>query len=360
MENNKDKKSALHIAKGITETPTFKKKQLARFKRRKPSVEELLQGILAQDRLLLSQAITLVESQKPTDRLKADQLIEACLQQNKSSLRLGITGSPGVGKSTFIESFGQMLIQKGFRPAVLAIDPSSQRTGGSILGDKTRMQTLSSHPQAFVRPSPAGDALGGVARKTREAIFLCETAGFSPIIVETVGVGQSELAVHSMVDFFMLLLLPNAGDELQGIKRGVVEMADLLLVNKADGEALQAAKRSKQQYRNALHLFPAQKSGWTPKVSLASGLHAEGLENIWEQIQDYCLLTQENTYWKQRRAEQAEYWMRQSIEQELLRHFYEHPKVQAQWPGWQAAVRGGQTSSFRAARELLKLVQKED
>ena len=251
------------------------------------SNEEYLMGIRKGDRSILSRAITLIESDNPKHKKKSDRLISSCLPHSGKSFRLGITGVPGVGKSTFIEAFGSMLIKTNYKVAVLAIDPSSVKSKGSILGDKTRMATLSSNKNAFIRPSPAVNTLGGVARKTRESIVLCEAAGYDFIIVETVGVGQSEVAVKSMVDFFLLLLLPGAGDELQGIKRGIVEMADMLVINKADGELKNISKRAKLDYKNALHLFPPTDSNWDVPVLTCSAVEKTGLDNIQELLENY-------------------------------------------------------------------------
>lgn len=349
----KEHKSALHISSGTDNPGSFDPKLLQKFRRKKHSIEEFVKGILEGDSVLLSQAITLIESNRESDQIEAEKIVAACLEHKNNSIRIGITGSPGVGKSTFIESFGKMLISKGLKVAVLAIDPSSQLSHGSILGDKTRMQELSTNPAAFVRPSPAVDALGGVARKTRETIFLCEAAGYDVIIVETVGVGQSETAVHSMVDFFLLLLLPNAGDELQGIKRGVVEMADLIAVNKSDGPALAQAKLAKAQYQNALHLFPPKNGGWIPSAELCSGLSGMGIESIWEKVEAYRKHTQENNYWQSHRAEQAKYWMHESILQHLKDMFYHHPKIKALLPEIEQALFANKISSFKAAKLLL-------
>ncbi len=354
MKKN-EKKSALHITPGTEKTAVFNPKNLSRFKRKQHSVADFVKAIFAGDRLMLSQAITLIESTKPTHQEKAEAIVEQCMPQSGNSIRIGITGSPGVGKSTFIETFGQLLIEAGHQVAVLAIDPTSQLTQGSILGDKTRMQKLSVHPKAFVRPSPAGKSLGGVARSTRESILLCEAAGFDVIIVETVGVGQSEIAVHSMVDFFLLLLLPNAGDELQGIKRGVVEMADLIAVNKADGPNLDQAKLAKRQYRNALHLFPPKAGGWIAKAELCSGQTGIGLDLIWQSILRYQKEMQAQDSWQKKRAEQAKYWMQETIEQQLKQRFQQHPAVQEQLSAIEAKVLKGELSSFKAAKLLLNL-----
>ncbi len=308
--------------------------------------------------MILSQAITLLESTRADHQALAQEILEACLQQKKESLRIGITGSPGVGKSTFIETFGLEVIRQGHQVAVLAIDPSSQLSKGSILGDKTRMGQLAAHEKSFIRPSPAGDSLGGVARKTRETIFLCEAAGFDVIIVETVGVGQSEIAVRSMVDGFLLLLLPGAGDELQGIKRGIVEMADILTVNKADGERLALAKRSRQEYKNALHLFPPKVSQWTPEVVTCSAATGEGIAAIWELIEKFRTFTQANGYFAQNRQEQAKHWLYETLEMQLKHAFYQNASIKVQLPIVEKAVLAGKISSSKGALELLQLFLK--
>lgn len=325
-----------------------------------PSVSEFVEGILAGNRVVLSQAITLVESTRSDHQTLAQAIIEQCLPHSGNSMRVGITGTPGAGKSTFIETFGTFITEqssdsvKSHQVAVLAIDPSSQVSKGSILGDKTRMLNLSSNPKAFIRPSPAGESLGGVARKTRESIILCEAAGFDVIIVETVGVGQSETAVHSMTDFFLLLLLPGAGDELQGIKRGIVEMADLVAVNKADGDREMMAKQSKAYYKNALHLFPSKESQWTPQVVTCSALSKMGISDIWQLIMDYQQFTKENNFFHENRQAQSKYWLHETIDQALKKHFYNHPSVLDHLNGIENAVLKGQISSFKAAEELLK------
>ncbi|WP_347157894.1 methylmalonyl Co-A mutase-associated GTPase MeaB [Pontibacter chitinilyticus] len=314
------------------------------------------QGILAGDRVMLSRAITLVESKLLTDQELAQEVIQRVLPNAGNSVRIGITGVPGVGKSTFIEAFGSYLIrEQGRKLAVLAVDPSSQRSGGSILGDKTRMESLSVNPQAFIRPSPAGKSLGGVTRSTRESIILCEAAGFDTIIVETVGVGQSETAVHAMVDFFLLLMLAGAGDELQGIKRGIMEMADAIAITKADGSNIDKAKAARAEYRNALHLYPPAPSGWTPQVSTCSALATTGLETIWESIAAYLNLTQSNGYFEQQRRDQNLQWLHEAIRQSLEDNFYARPQVKAQLPSIAQAVKEGQKSAFAAAAELLRL-----
>ncbi|MCB9081734.1 MAG: methylmalonyl Co-A mutase-associated GTPase MeaB [Lewinellaceae bacterium] len=324
-----------------------------------PSLEDYVAGILAGDRVMLGRAITLVESKRSDHQQLGQQIIERCLPQAGPSVRIGITGVPGVGKSTFIEAFGLQLLAAGKRLAVLAVDPSSQRTKGSILGDKTRMPQLATAQEAFIRPSPAGDSLGGVARKSRETIMLCEAAGYDTILVETVGVGQSEVAVHAMVDFFLLLLIPGAGDELQGIKRGIVEMADLLAVNKADGDNIPRAKRAQAEYRNALHLFPPTPSGWTPPVVTCSALSGEGLGDIQTQLQQYLELVKNNGYFDQRRSEQATYWLHQAIEQQLGDLFLAHPSVKKAYPQLEQAVLRGDISAFQAAEQLITLFRQE-
>ncbi|MHA6249731.1 methylmalonyl Co-A mutase-associated GTPase MeaB [Pontibacter sp. CAU 1760] len=314
-------------------------------------------GILAGDRVLLSRAITLVESKLPSDQELAQEVINAVLPHSGYSVRIGITGVPGVGKSTFIEAFGTFLIQEQHKKlAVLAIDPTSQRSGGSILGDKTRMDALATNPNAFIRPSPAGKSLGGVARSTRESIILCEAAGFDTIFVETVGVGQSETAVHAMVDFFLLLMLAGAGDELQGIKRGIMEMADAIAITKADGTNANKAKAARAEYQNALHLYPKAASGWLPQVSTCSALQQTGLGTIWQTITDYLHLTQQNGFFEQKRRDQNLQWLYEAIRQGLEDNFYAHTQVKAQLAGIEAQVKNGQTSAFAAAAELLKLV----
>lgn len=351
----KNKSSNLHIQKGVPQ-PSAVNRNYKRKKRRQRTLSEYVEAILKGDRVALGQAITLIESANPTHQILAQQIIEACLPHAERSIRLGITGTPGVGKSTFIESLGMYLITGiGKKLAVLAVDPTSQMTKGSILGDKTRMANLSVHQNAFIRPSAAGDSLGGVARKTRETVILCEAAGYDTIIIETVGVGQSETAVHSMVDFFLLLLLPGAGDELQGIKRGIVEMADMIAINKADGNNLQRAKMARQEYKNALHLFPPKESGWIARAMICSALSKLGIEDIWQKIEGYTELTQESGYFKKHRANQAKYWLQESIQGQLKQLFEHHEAVKTQLPTIEKAVLNHEISSFQAAKILLDL-----
>lgn len=325
---------------------------LSRFRRPRHSAQTYFEGIRAGDRNLLSQAITLLESTLPQDQNLGQEVLGLCLPYAGQSFRLGITGTPGVGKSSFIEAFGQHCIEQGHRLAVLAIDPSSQLSKGSILGDKTRMQNLSTRPAAFIRPSPSGQTLGGVARKTRETILLCEAAGYDWIFIETVGVGQSETAVRWLSDFFLLLLLPSSGDELQGIKRGIMEMADWIGINKADLHP-QAAKLAVAQCNNALHLFPPKESQWTAQAQPISAHSGLGLPELWQTLQAYAQLSRANGYWLEHRAAQQQYWFEEALHEGLLAWFDQLPWVQAELPSLQAAVEAGQLSPFRAAELLL-------
>lgn len=291
------------------------------------TVERYVEGVLRGDRVALARAITLVESQRAVDRAEANAMLTQLLPHTGASFRLGITGVPGVGKSTFIEYFGLQLIERGKRVAVLAVDPTSRVSHGSILGDKTRMGALVQQPEAFVRPSPAGDTLGGIANASRETLLLCEAAGFDFIIVETVGVGQSETAVYDMVDCFLLLLLPGAGDELQGIKRGIVELADLLAVNKADGERLTAARQAQQDYQQALHLFPPKPNGWVPEVLTCSATTGEGVDKILVTIEKFHTSLLENGFFNEQRRQQQRQWLRALLRSELWRSFHAEPSV---------------------------------
>lgn len=325
------------------------------FRRRKKaelSVDDFVNGILEGKRTILSQAITMIESENPAHIAMAQEIIERCLPHSGNSLRIGITGVPGVGKSTFIESFGGMLTSQGHKLAVLAIDPSSERTKGSILGDKTRMETLSTDPNAFIRPSPSGSALGGVARKTRESIILCEAAGFDTIIVETVGVGQSETVVKSMVDFFLLLMLAGAGDELQGIKRGIMEMADALVINKADGDNQHKARMAASQYRAALKLFPKNDNGWDVPVETCSALEGIALDKVWQIIQDFVTLTRGNGSFERTRNEQLINIFYHWIEYTLHNRFYNNESTQARIDKLIPKIQSKQISPYKAAAEL--------
>lgn len=322
-------------------------------------VDQYVDRILDGDRVVLSRAITLVESKLPTDQELAQQVITRLLPYTGKSIRIGITGAPGVGKSTFIETLGNYIIREHHKKlTVLAIDPTSKRTGGSILGDKTRMETLATQPNAYIRPSPAGNSLGGVARYTRESIILCEAAGFDVIFIETVGVGQSETAVHSLTDFFLLLMLAGAGDELQGIKKGIMEMADALVITKADGPNLEKARLAQLEYQNALHLFPAPASGWLPPVQLCSAVQQTGIAEVWESIQNYVTIMQQNGGLEQRRKQQQLFWLHETIRQTLEERFFTHPEVAKQLSSVEQAVLSGQISAFTAATDLLNLAYK--
>jgi LAO/AO transport system kinase len=321
--------------------------------RRRPSVDELAAGVLAGDRTALGRAITLIESTREEDQASARELLGRLLPHTGGALRVGITGVPGVGKSTFIESLGRRLTAQGTKLAVLAVDPSSTLSGGSILGDKTRMQELARDPLAFVRPSPSRGSLGGVARRTREVILLCEAAGYGVVFVETVGVGQSETMVAGMVDFFLVLMLPGAGDELQGIKRGILEMADMVAINKADGENVQAAARAKLDYARALRLMPRKSMHWSVPVVGCSGLTGEGLEELWGDVLRYREAMREAGEWEVSRAEQRVEAMWRAIEWGVLGVFRGDPGVRGRIEGLEAAVREGVVAPDHAAAELL-------
>ena len=323
-------------------------------RRRQLTAGECVEGILKGNVTLLSQAVTLVESVRPEHQALAQEVIEKCLPYTGKSVRVGISGVPGAGKSTSIDAFGLHVLQQyGGKLAVLAIDPSSERSKGSILGDKTRMEKLAVHPDSFIRPSPSAGSLGGVARKTRETIFLCEAAGFDKIFVETVGVGQSETAVHSMVDFFLLIQLSGTGDELQGIKRGIMEMADGIVINKCDGDNVERCQLAATQFRNALHLFPMPESGWTPRVLTYSGFYAYGIKEVWDMIYQYIDFVKANGYFDHRRAEQAKYWMYETINEHLHNSFYQNKTIADMIPGVEANVLNGQCTSFVAAKQLV-------
>lgn len=340
--------------RSFSEKPIIKRKK-------KLSDTQLIEGILKGDTTLLGRAITLIESTNPAHREQARAVIEGCISHAGGSVRIGITGVPGVGKSTFIEAFGSFLIEEQKRKvAVLAIDPSSSQTGGSILGDKTRMHNLSRKKAAFIRPSPAAGTLGGVARATRETIVLCEAAGFDTILVETVGVGQSETAVSSMVDFFLLLMLAGAGDELQGIKRGIMELADMLVINKADGENIAAAKRAQREYRNALHLLPAKASGWQPVVETCSSLSGTGIDQVWKQADHFLEQVRTNGHFEANRNRQALDWFEQTVETLLKYDFYNDPGVKEHLPILKTTILKGNISPFHAAEQLMKQFKRKD
>ena len=357
MATKKTHSSALQEKAGISQPEMISSQSVEHIQQSRklqPSAEELVEGILAGNITSLSRAITLVESTNPTHLAKANAIINSCLPHANQSIRIGITGVPGVGKSTFIEAFGKHLTSLGKKVAVLAVDPSSTISHGSILGDKTRMEELVKDPNAFIRPSASGETLGGVARKTRETITLCEAAGFDTIIIETVGVGQSETAVHSMVDFFLLLKIAGAGDELQGIKRGIMEMADAIVINKADGDNLKKAQFAKVEFNRALHLFPAKKSGWTPKTATCSALTSEGIPEVWNTINEFLSLTQTNSYFFQKRKEQNQFWMLETINDQLKSNFYNNPEIQQQLESTKKAVQNDEISPFAAASLLLE------
>lgn len=358
MKSNKKKNSALKVKEGIEQPPTVNEASAARFlnlKRKKLSVDEYFNGIRNKDRTILSKAITLIESSLPEHQKTAQQIIEKCLPYSGNAIRLGISGVPGAGKSTFIEALGKHITQNNHKLAVLAIDPSSERSKGSILGDKTRMEELSNDPNAFIRPSPSAGSLGGVARKTRESSILCEAAGFDIIFIETVGVGQSETAVHSMVDFFLLIQIAGAGDELQGIKRGIMEMADGIAINKADGSNVKKANLAAAEYRNALHLFPPTTSGWIPKVLTCSSLYKQNIDAVWQMVSDYVSFTSKNNYFDARRSEQAKFWMYETINNTLSESFYNNPKIVETIKDFEQDVLNDKVSSFVAARKLLDI-----
>lgn len=347
---------SLQVNGGISDKPTLNPymKDFKRFKKRIYTVDEYVDGILKGNIAILSLAVTLIESSKPEHQAIAEEIIERCLPYSGNSIRVGLTGVPGAGKSTSIDSFGMYLLQNPENKlAVLAIDPSSEITKGSILGDKTRMERLSVAKNAFIRPSPSAGSLGGVARKTRESIILCEAAGFNHIIIETVGVGQSEIAVHSMVDFFLLIQLAGTGDELQGIKRGIMEMADGIIINKADGDNLDKAKLAQAHFRNGLHLFPTPESGWTPEVFLYSGYYETGIKEIWDMIDRYISFTKDNGYFDYRRHEQTKYWMYETINEQLKSSFYNNTQVKKDLKYFEEKVLNSQISPFFAAKKVL-------
>jgi len=352
----KKDESALRVRPGrvAAEPPKDLVAQIAK-RRRSLSREQYVDGILRGDRSILAQGITLIESSRPADQELAELILEDCLPHTGNSIRVGITGVPGAGKSSIIEVLGMSLIrERNQKVAVLAIDPSSQLSGGSILGDKTRMRNLAASDMAFIRPSPSCGSLGGVARRTREAMLLCEAAGFQNIIVETVGVGQSETAVHDMVDFFLLVVLSGAGDELQGMKRGVMELADLVVINKADGDNLRAAELARSQAQNALHYFPAPPSGWTPQALCCSAQNGKGIDNLWSAVLNYVTLTKSNGWFSSSRHNQARKWMQDMIEQALIHSFESNSLVRGRLAQLNEEVMQGRTTPFRAARVVLE------
>jgi LAO/AO transport system kinase len=358
MDKKKEFASSLKVHKGIPQPPNINPEVLnksGRKRRRKYSADEFVSGIISGNRTILSQAITLVESSLPEHYETGQVIIEKCLPFSSRSIRIGITGVPGAGKSTFIESFGLHITGVGRKLAVLTIDPSSEQTKGSILGDKTRMEQLSVHPNAFIRPSPTTGALGGVARKTRETIILCEAAGFDTILIETVGVGQSETAVHSMVDFFLLLMLAGSGDELQGIKRGIMEMADMIAITKADGANRIPAENARVSFENALHLFPKKTSGWCPRVHTCSALTNTGIKELWDIIMEYTDFTSKSGYFETFRKEQAVVRMHNTILEYLNNSFYSCRDVSSLVPEIEQQLYEGTITSYKAAIKLLDI-----
>lgn len=350
---NSQEYSGLTVNSGVSQPPSVNPYLHKRKRKPLPTANEIVNGIINGDVTMLSRAVTLVESVSPAHQALAQEVIEKCLPHSSKSRRIGITGVPGAGKSTSIDVFGLHVLKRGGKLAVLAIDPSSERTKGSILGDKTRMEKLATHPNAFIRPSPSAGSLGGVARKTRETIVLCEAAGYDNIFVETVGVGQSETAVHSMVDFFLLIQLAGTGDELQGIKRGIMEMADGIVINKADGDNIKRAQLAQAQFRSALHLFPPTASGWSPEVLTYSGYFELGIPEVWDMVDRYFEFVTANGYFERKRQQQARYWMLETIDEQLRNHFYNNPDIAALLAEKEQLVLSNRLSSFIAARDVL-------
>ena len=358
MVKKQSNKTALQEKEGVSNPEATSERAISilqKKRQKQPSAAALLEEILKGNTTALSRSITLIESHNVAHKTKANTLIESCLAHQKPSVRIGITGVPGVGKSTFIETLGTYLTTLGKKVAVLAVDPSSSLSKGSILGDKTRMDGLVKNPNAFIRPSAAGDSLGGVSRHTREAITLCETAGYDVILIETVGVGQSETAVHGMVDFFLLLKIAGAGDELQGIKRGIIEMADAIIINKADGSNLTAAKLAKEEFKRALHYYPAKASGWTPKVALCSAIENSGIDAAWDLINDCIAHTKQTGFFTKKRQEQNTFWLLQSIENQLKDQFFEDEKIAKELKTQLELISKNKRSPFAAAEYLLNL-----
>lgn len=336
--------------------PSFKNnKQSATNKKKAPiAIASLFSELKQGNKTALAKAITLIESTQATHKALADQLLVNCLQLNNNSIRIGITGVPGVGKSTFIEAFGSFLTKQGLKVAVLAVDPTSSISKGSILGDKTRMETLAKDVNAFIRPSPASDSLGGVAQRTRESIILCEAAGYDIILIETVGVGQSETAVHSMVDFFLLLKLAGAGDELQGIKRGIMEMADAIVITKADGSNLEQVQLAKTEFNRALHLYPPKPNGWLPKVLSCSALNNTGIDAVWDTITNFVNLMKGNQHFGTNRKKQDKNWFLQTVDGLLKHQFYNTPGVQERLKALLLDIDANKISPFAAAKILIQ------
>lgn len=356
-EPGKPPASALKVNQGIEQPPVINPQAADRYSKPAQAILDIdtyYNGILRSNRMVLGKAITLIESTLPGHQKLAQAIIEKCLPHSGNSIRIGITGVPGVGKSTFIETLGTMLTARGHKLAVLAIDPSSQRSKGSILGDKTRMESLSANASAFIRPSPSAGTLGGVARKTRETLILCESAGYDIIFVETVGVGQSETAVHDMVDFFLLLMLAGAGDELQGIKRGIMEMADAIVINKAEGDNYQKALLAKSQLENALHHFPPSASGWKPLVEVCSALANKNIDEVWQIVTDYISFAKSNRYFDERRRLQDRKIMMNAIEDSLMMQFRQNKRVSALLDEIETGLAEQKFSAYVAAQKLIE------
>lgn len=351
-----ERKSALQVNTGVEQPSNINAESVKNIRDKRNNkilAKDYTKEILNGNRTILSQAITLVESTLPEHQDLSREIVETCLPHSGKSIRIGISGVPGVGKSTFIEAFGKQLTKQGFKLAVLAIDPSSERSKGSILGDKTRMEDLANDPNAFIRPSPSSGTLGGVARKTREAIILCEAAGFNVVFVETVGVGQSETVVNYMVDMFLLLMLAGAGDELQGIKRGIMEMADIIAINKADGTNIKKAELAVTEYRNALHLFPAKDSGWMPQVVTCSSITNHGIHELWDLTKQYFDQVKQSDHFKIRRNFQSKYWMYEVIFERLKENFLNQPDVKLKLTEMEQKVLSGEISSVAAANIII-------
>ncbi len=329
-------------------------------RKKRLSVESYVDGVLSGDRILLSKAITLVESALTEDNALAEKVLSRVIPYTGNSYRIGITGVPGVGKSTFIESFGKYVTSLNKKLAVLTIDPSSQRSKGAILGDKTRMESLSVDPLAFIRPSSSGSALGGVAQKTRESMFLCEAAGYEVVFIETVGVGQSETAVNDMVDFFLLLMLAGAGDELQGIKKGIMEMADTVVITKADGENMKKAERARIEYQNALHLFPPNPMGWYPRVTTCSAIHQTGIREIWDTVEEHHRVSLDKGFFNEKRENQNIAWMHHLIMEILTQRFYRKDLIHSLIPEIEKQVASGRILAIKAARDLLQAYDRSE
>ena len=358
-----ERNKSLKMAKGV-EQPSFINPNIQagenQFASELHKAEDYTAAILKADRSMLARAITLTESMHPSHQQISSEIIEACIPYTGNSVRIGISGVPGVGKSTFIEALGSFLLKQDKKIAVLAIDPSSKKTKGSILGDKVRMPLLSTDPRVFVRPSPSAGNPGGVARKTRESIMLCEAAGYDIIFIETVGVGQSETTVHSMVDLFLMLILPGAGDELQGMKRGIMEMSDLIVINKIDDNRKEKVLFARQEYEKALHLMPPHDSGWIVPVNSCSSITVEGIDNVWESVVAYFDLTKANGYFVKRRKDQNMFWFHESIESELMRLFFQNHNIAEATKRLEEDIQSNKISPFHAARQLLDKYLNDD